>query len=245
MNDQPPAPPPAPEIGWRGPRTRTAARLVLVALLTTLGFRVALWLVYQLRTIIVWSILALFLAVGLRPSVEWLTSRRAPRLAIFLAYLLLIVVVAAIGALVAPSLVQQVTGLVHALQQPGGLTAEVDRLARPFGLDGVVRSLRPQLDALPGQLASSVGSFTDVTASTVSTVTAVLSIAVLTFFFLHDGAALVEASVRLVPETHRALARRLVRQSEDAIFGYIRGNLAISAIAGAGALAGMRTSSAS
>jgi predicted PurR-regulated permease PerM len=236
MNDRPPS----RETAGRGPSLRTAALLVLVALLTTLGFLIALWLVYQLRTIIVWSILALFLAVGLRPAVDWLTSRRAPRaLAILLAYLLLIVVVAAIGALVAPSLFQQATGLVHALQQPGGLTAEVERLARPLGLDGAARSLRPQLDALPGQLASSIGSFTTVTASTVSTVTAVLSIGVLTFFFLHDGAALVEASVGLVPETHRALARRLIHQSEDAIAGYIRGNLAISAIAGAGALAGM------
>jgi predicted PurR-regulated permease PerM len=220
--------------------TRTVARLVLVALATALGFLIAVWLVYQLRTIIVWGILALFLAVGLRPAVDWMTGRRAPRaLAILLAYLLLIVVVAAVGALVAPSLLQQVTGLVRALQQPGGLTAEVDRLAQPLGLGGVARSLRPQLDALPGQLASSVGSFTSVTASTVSTVTAVLSVGVLTFFFLHDGAALVEASVRLLPDAHRERARRLIHQSEDAIAGYIRGNLAISAIAGASVLAGM------
>src|SRR5215471_2324429 len=213
--------------------TGTAARLVLVALLTTLGFLIALWLVYQLQTIIVWSILALFLTVGLRPAVDWLTSRRAPRaLAILLAYLGLIVVAAAVAALVAPTLFQQATGLVHAFQQPGGLTGEIERLARPLGLDSVARSLRPQLDALPGQLASSIGSFSTVTASTIGTVTAVLSVGVLTFFFLHDGAALVEASVRLVPERHRERARRLIRQSEDAIFGYIRGNLAISAIAG-------------
>jgi len=213
---------------------------VLVALLTTLGFLVALWLVYQLRTIIVWSILALFLAVALRPAVDWMSSRRAPRaVAILLAYLAVVVVVAAIGALVAPTLFQQVAELIHALQQPGGLTAEVEGLARPLGLDGAVRSLRPQLDALPGQLASSVGSFTTVTATTVSTVTAVLSVAVLTFFFLHDGSAVVEGAVRLVPDAHRARARRLVGQSEDAIAGYIRGNLAISVIAGASVLAGM------
>lgn len=220
--------------------TRTVARLVLVVLLTTLTFLLALWLLYQLQTIVVWSILALFLAVALRPVVDWMIRRRAPRaIAILLAYLVLLIVVAAVGALVAPSLFRQVSDLVHALQQPGGLTAEIDRLARPLGLGGVVRSLGPQLDALPGQLAGSIGSFTTVTASTLSTLTGLLSVAVLTFFFLHDGAGLVEASVGLLPEAHRPRARRLIDQSGDAIAGYIRGNLAISAIAGVSALAGM------
>lgn len=220
--------------------TRTAARLVLVVLLTMLAFLLALWLLYQLRTIVVWSILALFLAVALRPAVDWMTSRRAPRgIAILLAYLVLLILVAAVGALVVPALFEQVTGLLHALRQPGGLTAEADRLARPFGLGGAVQSLRPQLDAIPGQLAGSIGSFTTVTASTLGTLTALLSVAVLTFFFLHDGAGLVESSVRLLPDARRPMARRLIDQSADAIAGYIRGNLAISAIAGISALAGM------
>lgn len=60
-------------------------------------------------------------------------------------------------------------------------------MARPLGLSGVVESFRSQLDALPGQLAGSIGSFTTITASTLSTVTGLLSVAVLTFFFLHDG----------------------------------------------------------
>jgi hypothetical protein len=56
-----------------------------------------------------------------------------------------------------PSLFRQVTAPVRALEQPGGLTAEVYRLVGPFGQSSFVRSLRPQLDALPGQLATSIG----------------------------------------------------------------------------------------
>lgn len=120
MSDQPSA----RETTWASISARTAARLVLVVLLTTLGFLLVLWLLYQLRTFVVWSILAIFPAVGLHPGVSWMTSRRAPRaLAILLVYLLLVLVVAAVGALVAPSLFRQVTELIHALQQPGGLTA--------------------------------------------------------------------------------------------------------------------------
>jgi predicted PurR-regulated permease PerM len=220
--------------------TRSAARLVLVVLLTTLAFFVALWLVYELREIVVWSIVALFLAVALNPAVDWLSSRRLPRgAAILLSYLGLLIVVAAVGYLVVPSLALQAGALVHALRQPGGLTAEVNRVAGPLGLEGFVRSLRPQIDALPGQVAGSIGSFTTVTASTVSTITGAASIVVLAFFFLHDGAGLVDGAVGLLPDAHQPRARRLVDKSADAIFGYIRGNLAISAIAGTSALAGM------
>ena len=42
----------------------TAARLVLVALLVTLAFLLAGWLLYRLQTIVVWSILAIFVAVA-------------------------------------------------------------------------------------------------------------------------------------------------------------------------------------
>ncbi len=59
--------------------TRTAVRLVVVVLLTTLAVLLALWLLYRLQTIVVWSMLALFDAVALNPSVKWLASRHVPR----------------------------------------------------------------------------------------------------------------------------------------------------------------------
>jgi predicted PurR-regulated permease PerM len=220
--------------------SRSATRLVLVVLLTTLSVLLALWLLYRLQSIVVWSILALFVAVALEPGVNWLASRRVPRApAILLMYVGVLVVVAAIGALVGPPMVQQGSQLVRVFQQPGGLTAELDKIAAPLGLSGFVKTLHPQLDAIPGQLAGAVGSLPTVTASTLSSVTAVLSVAVLAFFFLHDGAGLVEGALGLVPEGHRPRARRLVDGSADAIFGYIRGNLVISFIAGLSVLLGL------
>jgi len=236
MSDRPPSQP----IAWSSVSTRTVGQLVLVVLLTKQGLLLALWLMYRLQTVVVWTILALFLAVALNPAVDWMAGRRVPRaLAILLAYAGVLVVVAGVAALVAPPLFQQGTALVHALQQPGGLTTEVQRIAAPLGLGGFVNGLRPQLDAIPGQLAGQLGSVTTVTVSTIGTVTAELSILVLAFFFLHDGAGLVEGSVRLFPEARRPAASRVLEHSSDAIAGYIRGNLAISAIAGLSALAGM------
>jgi predicted PurR-regulated permease PerM len=231
--------PPRP-VAWASVGTWTLVRLVLVVLLTTLAVLLALWLLYQLLAIVVWGILALFLAVALNPAVNWLARRSVPRaVAILLAYLGVLVVVAGIAALVAPPMYVQATALIHALQQPGGLTAEAQRIAAPLGLGGLVTGLRPALDAIPGQLAGALGSVPTVAVSTIGAVTAELSILVLAFFFLHDGAGLVEASVDLLPEARRPRARRLLEGSSAAISGYVRGNLAISAIAGLSALAGM------
>src|SRR5215467_2832895 len=221
-------------------KTGTVVRLVLVGLLTTIAVVLAGWLLYRLQEIIVWTILALFLAVALGPPVNWLNAHRVPRaLAILTMYAAVLLVIAALGILVVPPLGQEVAQLFHALHQPGGLTALVDRLAAPIGLGDFVKSIHPQLEAAPGQLVSSIGSLPAVTTSTITTVSAVLSVAVLAFFFLHDGTGTLEAAVGLVPVAHRPPVRRVVDGSAAAIAGYIRGNLAISGIAGVSVLVGM------
>ena len=223
-----------------GISSSSAARISLVVLLTTFLFVLAVYVLYQLQAIVVWTILATFLAVGLNSPVNWLTGRGWPRaLAILTVYLLLLISLVAIAALVMPALVMQANQLLGVLRQPGGLTSELTKLASPFGLGEFVSSLRPQLDALPGQLAGSIGSLTTVTSGTLASVTAFLSVAVLAFFFLHDGARLVESAVGLLPDSRRPMARRVLSNSAAAIWGYIRGNLAISVIAGVSALVGM------
>jgi predicted PurR-regulated permease PerM len=220
--------------------TRTVVRVVLAALLTTLAVLLVLWLLYRLQTVVVWSILALFLTIGLEPAVDWLAVRRVPRaLAILAVYAGLVVILAGILAVAVPALVQQGSTLVRRLQDLGGLGAAAESMAAPFGLDATVHTVRPQLDQLPAQLAGSVGSLADVTAGTVGSITALLTVAVLAFFFLYDGAGFVDAGVRLLPPGRQPQARRMLEESAGAISGYIRGNLAISAIAGLSALVGM------
>jgi len=217
------------------------SRLVLVALLTALLFGLAVWLIYQLQAIVVWTILALFLTVGLTPVVDWLHRHHWPRaIAILLVYLVLIVVLAAIAAVVEPALAGQVRQLVLVLQQPGGVSEALDRIVGPLGLGGFVASIRPQLDAIPGELAGSLGSVTAATVATIGTITGALSVAVLGFFFLHDGRDMVRRATELIPARHQPVARRVLGHSARAIDGYIKGNLAISVIAGASVYVGMR-----
>lgn len=216
------------------------SRLVLAALLTTLLFGLAVWLFYQLQPVVVWIILALFLAVGLSPGVDWLHRHRVPRaLAILLVYLVVLVALVVIGVVVEPPLAQQIGQLLGVLHQPHGLSGEVDKIVGPLGLSGVVAGIGPELDTIPAQLAGSIGSLSSITQETLGTITAALGVAVIGFFFLYDGRQTVRRATGLLAPPLRPAVTRVLEQSAHAIFGYIRGNLAISAIAGATAFVGM------
>jgi predicted PurR-regulated permease PerM len=222
------------------PSTAAMVRTVLVTLLTALGVLFSLYLLYRLESVIQWIVVAIFFAVALNPTVNVLRGRGVPRLAaILLVFLAVIIALLIIATLAVPPLIAQVKGIANVLGQPGGLSNEVQKLAQPFGLGAFAQTLRPQIDALPGQLSGAVGSFTSVTASAVNTVAAVVTIVVLIFFFLRDGASLVSAGLNLFPEAQRPRLRRLLDGSANAVSGYITGNLAISLIAGAGAFVGM------
>jgi predicted PurR-regulated permease PerM len=173
--------------------------------------------------------------------VDWLHRHHLPRaLAILFVYLVLIIAIAGIGAVVEPALAKQVMQLLRVLQQAGSVSAALDRIVGPFGLSGLIASVRPQLDAIPGELAGSLGSLTSVTVATFDTTTGAISVAVMGFFFLHDGRDMVRRATDLIPTQHQPAARRVLEHSARAIDGYIRGNLAISVIAGVSIYIGMR-----
>src|SRR3954464_8392728 len=92
------------------PRTIVTAAALLVAV------GVVLWVVWVSRRVLVWTFVSAFLAVALSPAVDGL-QRRGPRrrgAAAGVVYLLLIAVIAGLGALLIPTLVSQVNALVDA-----------------------------------------------------------------------------------------------------------------------------------
>ena len=67
---------------------------MLVVVLTALALLAGLYLLWELRNIVVWCVVAVFLAVALNPAVDWLDRRGLPRVvAIVLVYLALLLLV--------------------------------------------------------------------------------------------------------------------------------------------------------
>ncbi len=226
------------------PPSQVRPTTVVVVLVTALLFVAALYLFWQLRQIVRWTLIAVFLAVAIAPAVSWLQRHRVPRvLAILLIYLALLLALIGLSALVLPPLVAQISSFVDAVvrlaRQPGGAELALQQLANRYGLGGYVDSLRAQLAALPGRLSGAAGPLLALTGGIIGSITALLSILLITFFLLLDGERFVDMGLNLVPPAHRPRIRRVLSQSSRAVYGYISGNLAISLIAGVGAFIAM------
>ena len=224
----------------RFPPSQVHPKTVVVVLATALLFAGALYLFWQLQQIVRWVIIAVFLAVALAPAVNWLTRQRIPRVvAILLVYLALLLALAGLGALVIPPLVAQISDFVNTLvqlaRQPGGVEQAIQQFADRFGLGGYVQGLLEQAAALPAQLSGAAGPLLALTRGVIGSVTAFVSILLVTFFLLLDGERFVDTGINLLRPDGRPRARRILVRASRAVHSYIFGNLAISLIAGVGA----------
>jgi predicted PurR-regulated permease PerM len=139
-----------------------------------------------------------------------------------------------------PVLVDQINGLAKFVttvaNAPEGPSEYIKGLAQQNGLGGLferfsdqLKDLRDELGALLRNLFSSTGA---IAISAAGFVAALVTILTMTFFLILGGERYLNAFVGLFAEQHRPLVRSLLTQSAGAVSGYVRGNLAISAICG-------------
>jgi predicted PurR-regulated permease PerM len=217
--------------------SQVAPRTVVTVLVTTLLVAGALYLTWELRQILRWLVVALFLSVALNPAVSWLSARRVPRAAaILLVFAAVILAFAALGVLVVPPLVDQVQALIEfatrQARSPGGLEQAAQDLAARYGAGGYFDLLRDQVDTLPARLTLATGPLLALTRGLVGSVTALISILLLTFFLLAGADHFVTLALDLFHPLQRPRLHRILGLSADAIHGYVNGNLVISLIAG-------------
>jgi predicted PurR-regulated permease PerM len=229
-------------VAWVRMAPSQVVRTVAVALFTAAVVLAGLFLFWQVRTLIAWLVIALFLAATLNPIVNWLQRRHRlvkRSLAIVLTYLGVVVALVLIAGVFAPLVVQELRQLIDfivSVSQAGGLGDYLRGTAEQYGLGWAVDSLDSQLANLPSQLGELAKSFL-LSAGTIAInaagfVGSLVSILTITFFMLLGSERLVNRAIRLFPERQRPLVGNILGQSGGAIFGYISGNLAISVIAG-------------
>src|SRR3954468_13635983 len=184
------------------PRTIVTAAMLLVAV------AVVLWVVWVSRRVLIWTFVSAFLAIALSPAVDAIQRRGLHRrgAAAAVVYLLMIAVIAGLGALFIPTLVNQVNDLV---EQAPNYVQDLTRGRGPLGfLETKYHVVERVQEAVKGngsgRLAGGATAALDVTRSVVTFVAGVVTILFMTFFMLLEGPAWRDRIIDLLPRRRRS-----------------------------------------
>ncbi|MGH3378937.1 MAG: AI-2E family transporter [Actinoallomurus sp.] len=190
--------------------------------------------VINVQQVIVLLIVALFLAIGLNPAVEFLQRRKiARKWAVTIVFLGLLVFVGGFFAAIVPPLVQQSTDLwqnrndyLDSLQNNGTIN----------GLDAkfhIVERAQTFLDTQGQALGSRVATgLVGAGKAIVSGVFSAFSVLILTLYFLASLPKIKQTFYRLAPRTRRERVTLLGDQITQRVGGYVSGAAVIAFIAG-------------
>jgi predicted PurR-regulated permease PerM len=212
---------------------------VTLTVVAVLALVAAAWAV---RNILVLVLIAAVLAIGLDPAVRrlerWHISRGWAALIIFLAAVGFIVL---FGFLVIPPLVREVRqlasdipGYIDRLKTSNGF---VRHLQERYDLSGRLQSLT---DRLPSLASSSIGTILGITKSVASIIFNLLTIGILTIYFLLSLPKTERLTEKLMSGPNRQRNIRILEESLRRIGGYVSGNIAVSIIAGVFAYVALR-----
>jgi len=220
---------------------RVYLRTVLILTATLVAVFSVLYLLWLTRQILIWLLIAVLVAVALDPLVGWVRHRvRSRAIAVFAAILVVLASLVAMALLIVPALVDQINDLSDSLPN------YVDDVASGRGPLGflesdyhIVERVRERLQGGgTGRLAiEAAGGSLLLVSGALSTLTAIGTIAVMVVFLLLGGPRWVEAFYAAMPDDSQPRWRRLAGELYASIGGYVRGNFAISGVAGVTAAA--------
>ena len=210
--------------------------LTVVAVLAILA---AAWAV---RATLLLVLVAAILAVGLDPSVRRLQRFRIPRgWAVTLIFIATVGFLVLFALLVIPPLVREVRQLASDI--PG----YVDRLKTSHGWVGNLERkyhlstrLKEVTDRLPHVASTSLGKILGITKSVAAVIFNLLTISILTIYFLLSLPHTEKGIERLFRGEHRQRDVRMFEEMLERVGGYVSGNIAVSIIAGVGAFVFLR-----
>ncbi|MFT3886934.1 MAG: AI-2E family transporter [Arachnia sp.] len=222
-----PPPPPAPD----GQRRRSP---FTVGFLGALGVLVAAALalaVYNVQSVLLLVVLALFLALGLNPAVEFCTRRRMPRpLAVTLVTLVLLGVLALGITAFVPVISEQSTALMNNLPSLLERMAVHPRVSEFEENYQIVEKVEQFITS--GSLLNNLfGGILGAGRLVANLVFSVIVTLVLTIYFLASLPTIKETIYALAPASRRARARYLADEIFRGVSGYITGMFVIVAVA--------------
>jgi predicted PurR-regulated permease PerM len=223
-----------PQFGRLGRPLRRDSPFML-GFLGALGVFVAYFLVQavvQARSVIILIVIALFLAIGLSPVVEWLVARGLRRgFAIAVVFFVVIAAFVGFGFAVLPPVIEQSNAFVKELPQ---YLADLRKnpTVRQFDNDYHVIE-RAQAYVSSGDLGQRLfGGIVGVGKVVLNAVFSAFSLLIMTLYFLAALPSMKRQAYRLVPSTRRERVTLLSDEVLNRIGGFVSGALTVAFIAG-------------
>jgi predicted PurR-regulated permease PerM len=194
-------------------------RAIIVAVLAVAG----LWAFVRLWPVILLVVTAFIFMAALLPYVEWLVRRRVPRTAAVLLILLVILaIVAGLGALVVPAMVDEFQNLRDNLPSDAH---DMQDLLTHFGVHVELETRAREVDwtsLISGRVAIDYGQ------RIFQTTLSIVTVIVLTAYLLIDTPRLSSFFYQFVPKGEEGEAKRLLDSLSRVVGGYIRGQVITS-----------------
>jgi predicted PurR-regulated permease PerM len=212
------------------PSTRTVVRIVVTVVATLL----LVYAAYLVRGILVLVLVAAFLAIGLDPAVRRLQAwglRRGQAVGtIFLAAIAFIV---AFIVAVIPPLVRQITSFATNLPQDiRNFAQDHPRIQEWVVENDIAGRLQDAVANVPAAISGSLGNVFGLAGSVLAALFSLLTVLILSVYFLLSLSRIHEGTLRLVPKSRRARVSTLVDPILERIGGYIAGQVTVAVIAG-------------
>ncbi len=190
-------------------------------------------LLIRARSVLVIIGLALFIAAGLDPAVNWLTRRRLPRWAAVIVILLVVAaIVAGFVAAAVPPLTAQITALVHEL--PHYMNTLKDHNSELGKLNSRFQVQERLSKLLSAKGTALVGGVLGAGALVLSAASSLLVVIVLVVYFLAAMPRIKLFLYRLAPQSRRSRVILIGDEIFVKVGGYMLGNFLTSLIAGVG-----------
>ena len=186
----------------------------------TAVFVIFLWLLYQIRQILLGLFIATILMSALNPSIRRLEKLRIPRwLAIMMIYLVILIILGLGLWGIVPPLVDQTSALIN----------KIPDLFRKFNFWGIDEKI---LSSQLGQLTSVPVNLIKFITNVFSNLVEIFALAVLTFYLLLERKKLDQYLVVLFGEEKEKEIEKTIRVIEGRLGSWVRGELFLMLIVG-------------
>jgi len=215
--------------------TAEIIRLTAIVTLTAIAIVALLLFFVKIRSILLWVLIGVILAIALQPAVGWLERHRWNRIlaSLLVSFATIAALIAALAAIAWPAVVQSndfiraLPDLVQSLFGPGGQLHFVE-----VQLHVVERLQALTPDQVTHVLLGSQGTIVSAVTKAAYVVAATITILTIMVMLLIEGPRAWTSVLGVMIGEERRWAERIGQNFLRATGGYVRGNLAISLVAG-------------